>query len=256
MIELPSEKVKADRVNPKSIVIFSQPKMGKTTAIAGLDNCLILDLEGGSGYVDAMKIDVIAEAKKQNILPIMALRQIIDAIAEQNNKNKGFVYKYVAIDTITALEDLVLPIANNMYTNTPMGRNWQGDDVTSLPNGAGYRYTRTALTNVITTLQEICDTLIILGHTKDKVIELRGKEMNERALDLTGKMSSILCGQVDAIGYLYREDNNTVINFAPSESLVCGSRSEHLKNQKIAVISSDDQGNLKIDWSKIFIDKK
>ena len=44
-IVLPTSKVKAERVNPKRIVIYSKPKTGKTTAYAGLENNLILDLE-------------------------------------------------------------------------------------------------------------------------------------------------------------------------------------------------------------------
>jgi hypothetical protein len=59
MIELPKTKIKADRVNPKTMVIFSQPKMGKTTVVSKLDNCLTLDLENGSHFVDSLKMDVL-----------------------------------------------------------------------------------------------------------------------------------------------------------------------------------------------------
>lgn len=140
-----------------------------------------------------------------------------------------------------------------MYQQTPQGRNWQGDDVTTLPNGAGYQYTRKALWLVLEELEECFETLIILGHLKDKFVEKEGKEMTERGLDLIGKSAAILCSQVDAIGYVYREDNKTVVNFQPSDSLICGSRSEHLKNQKITVVESDETGKLTVDWSKIFI---
>jgi hypothetical protein len=254
-MELPSKKIKAERINPKTMIIFSQPKMGKTTVLSGLDNCLILDLEKGTHFVDALKVDVITEAEKNNEIPITILKQIIDQIAEKNNENKGYVYKYIAIDTVTALEAIVLPLANKMYKETPMGRNWVGDDVTTLPNGAGYRFTRLALSTVINQIERVCDTLIILGHVKDKLVEKDGKEMNERGLDLTGKMPAILCSKVDAIGYLYRHENDTVINFAPSEALLCGSRSEHLKNKEIVVASSDESGKISIDWSTIFLTK-
>jgi hypothetical protein len=255
MIELPKAKISASRVNPKSLVIFSQPKMGKTTVVSALENCLILDLEEGTDFVNALKIDVVKEARQEGKLPIITLKEIINKIGEANNANKGYVYKYIAIDTVTALEDIVLPLANKMYKDTPMGRNWIGDDVTTLPNGAGYRYTRMALTQVLNSLERICDILIILGHTKDKMVEREGKEMTERGLDLTGKMASILCSQVDGIGYLYRDDNETKINFASSQSLIAGARCEHLKGAEIVVAVSDDQGNIKTDWSSIFINE-
>lgn len=133
-----------------------------------------------------------------------------------------------------------------------MGRNWVGTDVTTLPNGAGYGYTRRALSQILNQLEELCDTLIILGHVKDKLVEKNGEEMNERGLDLTGKMSAILCSKVDAIGYLFRDENKTIINFQPSEKLLCGSRSEHLKGKKIVVAESDENGKLTVDWSQIF----
>lgn len=122
-MELPIKKTKASRVNPESMVIFSQPKMGKTTVLSGLDNCLIIDLEQGSNFVNALKYDVITESIKQNTKPIIILKKLINAIKEENVKKGGYVYKYIAIDTVTALEDIVLLLANKMYRDTAMGRN-------------------------------------------------------------------------------------------------------------------------------------
>lgn len=118
-MELPKSKIKAERVNPETMVIFSQPKMGKTTALSGLDNCLIIDLEKGTHFVDAMKVDVITEANKEGVIPLNILKQLIDKISEANTKNGDYVYKYIAIDTVTALEGIVLPLANKMYRDTP-----------------------------------------------------------------------------------------------------------------------------------------
>lgn len=255
MVKLPKQKVKATRVNPKSMVIFSLPKMGKTTAVSALENCLIIDVEKGSDFVDALKYDVLREAESRDVLPIDVLRELIDEIKKANKQNGGYVYKYIALDTVTALEDVVLPLANKLYRDTPMGRTWVGDDVTTLPNGAGYRYTRMALSMVLAEIENLCDTFIILGHVKDKLVEKDGKEMNERGLDLTGKSASILCAQVDAIGYLYREENKTIINFNPSENLISGARSKHLKNKEIVVATGDDQNNVKVDWSEVFINE-
>ena len=42
-IVLPTKKVKAERVNPKRLLVYSKPKTGKTTAFAGLKDNLILD---------------------------------------------------------------------------------------------------------------------------------------------------------------------------------------------------------------------
>ena len=254
MIELPTQKSKASRVNPKKIILFSNPKSGKTTAVAALENNLILDLENGSEFLDALKINVLQLARDNNKTPLTVLKEIINTIRESNEKKGGYTYKFITLDTVSALEDIALELANILYRKTPMGRNWTGDDVTKLPNGAGYQYLREAMDVILNEIEPLCDTLIILGHLKGKFVELKGKEMEARGLALTGKIASILCSQVDAIGYVYRDDNKTLVNFAPSESLIVGSRPEHLKNKTITLIESDKDGKLTIDWSKIFIE--
>ena len=254
MIILPTQKINASRKNPRKIILFGKPKIGKSTALANLDNCLILDLEGGTDYLEALKIDIIGEARKQDVEPIVALKQVINSIKEANIANNGFVYKYGAIDTISILEEMVLPVAKKLYQKTPMGRNFQGENVLELPNGSGYQYTRAALWMVLDELEQCFETLVILAHLKDKYLEKEGKEMMERGIDLIGKSASILSANVDAIGYMYREDNKTIVNFTPSETVTCGSRCEHLKNQKVTLIESDDSGKLTVDWSKIFIE--
>lgn len=253
-IELPKEKIKASRKNPKSMVIFGQPKTGKSTAVSGLDNCLTIDLERGTEFLDILKYDILLEAEKQEKLPIVVLKQLINAIKEENKKRGEYVYKRIALDTVTALEDIVKPLAKKLYQSTPMGRNWVGDDVTTLPNGAGWLYQREAMMTVLSELEEICDTLIILGHVKVKSINVNGEEIDERSLDLTGKLANIVCAQVDAVGAMYRKDNDTIINFKPSESLVSGSRSRHVDGKNITIVSSDEEGNLTINWSEVFID--
>ena len=253
MVELPKEKIKAERINPKKIILFSNPKVGKTIAVAALENNLIIDVENGSEFVDALKINVLRIAKEEKKSCLTVLKEIINQIREANEKKGGYVYKYITIDTVSALESIALELANILYRKTPMGRNWQGDDVTKLPNGAGYQFLREAMDVILNEISELCDTFIILGHLKGKFIEKEGKEIEVRGLALTGKIAGILCSQVDAVGYVYREENKTLVNFAPSESLVIGSRPEHLKNKIITLIESDTDGKLVVDWSKIFI---
>lgn len=254
-MELPTIKVKASRINPKTIILFSNPKTGKTTAVAALENNLIIDLEDGSEFLDALKINVLQLAEKDNKSPLTVLKDITTSIKEANDKKGGYVYKYITLDTATALEKIALDLGNILYRKTPMGRNWQGDDVTKLPNGAGYQFLYEAMRVIIDEFSALCDTLIILGHLKTKLVEKEGKEMEARGLALTGKFATEICSTSDAIGYMYREDNKTLINFAPSESLVVGTRSEHLTNKTITIIEADKDNNLVIDWSKVFLDK-
>ena len=233
MTGLPKTIIKASRKSPKNMVIYGPPKIGKTTMLSKLDNCLIIDLEDGSDMVDALKVKV-------NNLGMLATigKEIIQ---EQRP------YKYVAIDTISKLEELCEVEGKRIYMKTPMGKNFEqknpGASVLSLPNGAGYLYLRIAFKQWIDRLNLLADHVILVGHLKDKMLENKGKEVAVKDLDLTGKIKQITCANADAIGYIFREDETTMISFNSLDDTVAGSRCDHLKGQ-----------TMPFEWNKIFID--
>jgi hypothetical protein len=239
-IVLPTKKVKAERVNPKRIVIYSKPKTGKTTAYAGLEDNLILDLENGTDFVEALKIKV------NNLQELLDTGKAIKAA--------GNPYKFVTIDTVTALEDMIQPLAIKLYRATPMGKNFDGDNVTTLPNGAGYLYIRQAFFQVLDFIDTLAPTIILSGHIKDKVVDDKGEMVMSANIDLTGKIKSLICANADAIGYMYRKGNKTILSFKTNEEVTCGARPEHLRNQEIVITEIID-GELKTSWEKVFINK-
>ena len=237
-IVLPTSKVKAERVNPKRIVIYSKPKTGKTTAFAGLENNLILDLENGSDYVDALKVK------------ISSLQQLLDT--GKAIKEAGCPYKYVTVDTVTALEDMIMPLAIKLYKQTPMGKNFDGDTVTTLPNGAGYLYIRQAFFQVLDFIDTLAPHIILSGHIKDKVVDDKGEMVMSANIDLTGKIKSLICANADAIGYMYRKGNKTILSFKTNEEVTCGARPDHLRDEEIVVSEAVDNG-INVNWEKVFI---
>jgi len=232
-LELPKKKVKALRKSPKNMVLYGPPKIGKTTALSSLEDCLILDLEDGTDMVEALKI------KAHNLTELSQIGQSII--------KEGRPYKYVAVDTITQLEIWCESEAKVLYRNTPMGKNFDRDNkglsVLSLPNGAGYLYLRMAYKKWLDRLSKLADHVILVGHLKDKVIEKKGKEVTSKDLDLTGKIRGITCANADAIGYVFREGDKTMISFDAGQDVNAGSRCDHLKGKV-----------MELDWTNIFID--
>ena len=233
IMELPKAKVKASRKSPKNMIIYGAPKIGKTTVLSQLDDCLIIDLEDGSDMVDALKV------KAQSLKDLQAIGT---AIIKQ-----GRPYKYIAIDTISKLEEWCEGYAKQIYMKTPMGKNFEknnpGASVLSLPNGAGYLYLRLAYKEWIDKLNKLADHVILVGHLKDKMLEKKGKEVAVKDLDLTGKIKQITCTNSDAIGYIYREGTNTMISFDSLDDIAAGTRCAHLKGKAMP-----------LKWSEIFID--
>jgi hypothetical protein len=236
-IVLPTKKVKADRVNPKRLIIYSKPKTGKTSAFAGLEGNLIIDLENGADYVEAIKV------KANNL---QELKEIGKAIKEAD-----YPYKYVTIDTVTALEDMVMPLAINLYKQTPMGKNYSGDSILTLPNGAGYLYVRQAFFQVLDFIDTLAPQIILSGHIKDKQVDDKGEMVMSANIDLTGKIKSLICANADAIGYMFRRGEQTILSFKTNEEVTCGARPEHLRNEEI-VISEMVNGELITHWEKVY----
>ena len=239
-IVLPTAKVKGSRVNPKRIVIYSKPKTGKTTAYVGLDNNLILDLENGADYVDALKVK------------ISNLQELLDA--GKAIKEAGKPYDYVTIDTVTALEEMIMPLAIKLYRETSMGKNFDGATVANLPNGAGYLYIRQAFFQVLDFIDTLAPTIILSGHIKDKQVDDKGELVMSANIDLTGKIKSMICAQADAIGYMFRKGNKTILSFKTNDEVTCGARPEHLRNEEIVITEMID-GVLHTTWDKVFLHK-
>ena len=241
MIVLPTEKVKAKVSNPRFLIIFGKPKSGKTTIVSELENNLIIDLEGGSQFLDALSVQA------RNVAD---LGEIAAAIRQKNKECNGFFYKHITIDNATRLEEMTLSYALTLYNQTPMGKSYRGD-VRMLPNGAGWFYIRQAVRKVIDMFRELCEEFILVGHTKDKLVNKEGEELSEMQLDLAGRLSDIICGEADAIGYVYRKKNQTLISFQGGENNIVEARAPHLRGKTVVIAESDESGKITTDWNKI-----
>lgn len=265
MIELPTERKKVENYNPKLIVLYGRPKSGKSTIMAALDSNLIIDLEDGYRALPVMAVNA------RNINDLFEIR---NAVFNKAKELKTFPYKYITIDNATRLEEMCLSYAAQLYRNTPMGANWgylknpdgsyktdknglrivdNTADVRLLPNGSGYLHLRNAVKKAIDMFKNLCETLILVAHVKDRQIQVDGEEMNEMAIDLAGKLSDIICGEADAIGYIYRSGKDTIMSFEGGDNILREARPLHLRGKKFVVAQSDENNEIKVDLSKVFI---
>jgi hypothetical protein len=256
-MNLPTTPSPAKRKNPKKLVIFGKPKCGKTEISAALTRMegkkwLLLQLESGGGdFSSSVNIDVPAMVKEKNDPKYGALEAIVEIgteIAAQGNPYDGII-----VDTVTKLEELVGTLACQLYRGTPMGATWQGTDVRVLPKGAGYLYLRNAYFQVAQYIEGWAHNVIFLGHLSAKMIEKKGEEVISKELDLTGKLSTLVCADVDAIAYCYRKDNQTILNFNNDETSLCGSRCDHLSGSELVIAESDEMKNITTFWDKVYL---
>lgn len=248
MIVLPNKRSEAIRVNPRNLLLFAPSKIGKTTLATMLDNNLILDFEKGTEFLDAMSIHIDSISK---------LEEVCNAITAANKP-----YKYITIDTITALEDMCEWTATRNYMETESGSKFNrvkgkvsktlGDNylpfkewksVLTLPWGTGYYYLRQEVKHWVKKIGLLTDHLIILGHVKDSFIDADGSDVVVKQLDLTGKLKNIIAQDMDAMGYMFRDSKgNLKVSFVSGDA-EAGSRCPHLVNKVVDA-----------KWDQIFID--
>lgn len=253
MIQLPKKPSGEVLLNPKKLLIFSAPKAGKTTIASHLPGHLIIATEDGAGFSPTAVVqDVRKTALDNKTTPAGAMRLIVGALKAEYEA--GFQYDYVVIDTATAMEDIANEVACSMYRRTDMGKAWDGNDITSLPRGAGYGYLREAymaMYNSISPYAKKC--LVLLAHIKRSSINKGGQELSTVDLELTGKLKTLVASDMDAIGYLYVKEGNRILSFNTDETdLATGSRLDRLSGQEF-VISEKKDGKIVTHWDQIFI---
>lgn len=241
-VVLPKKKLPKVTQDPKNLIIYGLPKIGKTSLLSTLENNLVIDLEDGSDFVEALKVKVSN---------VQELQELCAAI-----KAEGNPYKFITIDTVTALEEMAKPLALALYKKTPAGMNdVVTKDVLTLAHGAGYGFIRTAVEKLIEMVAACTTNVIIVGHVKDKaIVSAEGVETgNLKDFDLTGKLGRILSAKSDAIGFVHRDkESNLCINFCTNGEASAGARPEHLANKDIIVAERNEDGSFTSHWERIY----
>ena len=251
-IVLPRTPIAATTIWPKNMVIFSKPKTGKSTLFSKLPRCLILDLENGTDFLEAVKI------KATSIQDIWAIGAQIVA--------ENYPYQFIAVDTITKLEEMCIPYAEYLYSQTAMGKNWFTPDVggkaqygsiLNMPKGSGYTWLVKAMKTTIAYISTLAPNIILSGHIKLINYEKAGGEFSASDLNLSGKIKGDVCGDSDAIGYLYRKGNLNILSFKTTDEIVCGARPQHLRNAEIVLSEWDEATDtIKTNWKAIYPSRK
>lgn len=138
MIELSFNSKKPTVVEPRFLIIYSKPKVGKTSNLLQLPNSLLIDLENSSDLYEGNAINVQKIAQANGVSPIKVLKEISVKIEKANGEAKKAVYDYITLDSATVLEEYAVRLATANYKQTVIGKNFTGTNVVSeLPQGAG-----------------------------------------------------------------------------------------------------------------------
>lgn len=243
-MELPKEPIPVDNKDPRTLLLYGPPKIGKTAVLAGLKNNFIVDIEDGSEYVEALK-------KKADNLG--ELNDICQAVVDA-----GKPYDFATLDTITELEEWAERSATKKYKNSSRGAGFSGKTIVELDYGLGYRLLRQEFQTWMKAFKNVADRVIYVGHIKDKLIDKGNDEaVSAKDINLTGQLKAIATSKVDAIGYLYQdpeESSKRRLTFFTQEEITCGNRCGHLEGKDFVISEKQDDGTIETYWEKVYQD--
>lgn len=221
-MELPLKPTGPQIRSPQLLTLFGQTKVGKTTMLSQLEDCLIIDTEKGTMYITGLKVQVNSLAE---------LKEVMELIRQSKKK-----YTYIAIDTI---DNVVMWVEQAVCAQE--GVKSIGD----IAYGGGYARVRENMMKLLKQFRNFSKFLIVVGHRKRvQSSEDPNPEFAVNSLDLTGKLKNVVCAESDAIGYVFRnEEGQLMVSFKTSDQIDAGARPEHLKGQV-----------LPFEWSNIYID--
>jgi len=266
--KLPDDVTKATGTDPRDLVLVGIPKIGKGTILGALTrerNAVALDLEkGGYEYIDARKISVYEDDLSDDWDAYNAYIKWRDLLLEEPGK-----YEYLIIDGLSDLDMFSVIGGTLEYMRATVGKKFnrsgnmpngkiipyghsEWKPVTSLPEGAGYQWTRNWFMKQIQLFRQISPYRVYAAHIVDKYIKDDGKEEvigNEIAL--TGKLKRIFSSKVTALGKLVADGDKRWINFdVKNDSIIAGSRSQALHGKML--ISEKINDDLVFYWDTVF----
>lgn len=229
---------------PTDMIIFSYPKIGKTSLATQLPgDWICFDFDKGARFYDGNFIEV---PDMQTLVEIQK--------AFKSRKEK---YDFIVVDTITSLyEDFCNTFAIMQYNKeNPSKKMEYNDDITKLPYGAGQKYMRNAFQGILKMFKNYCNTLICFGHVADRAMDgSDSSELSSKELAIDGKLKHIVSLKTDALALLYRADEETnILSFETTANTIGGTRVKHLANKAFEISKRNPEtGEITVNWKQIF----
>jgi len=254
----------ASTQNPKTLLVVSVPKGGKSTIAADFTvnfapgESTIVSLDEQAPY-DQLKCSSVQFEK------FSEAEAWLDKVIESGEK-----INYLFVDHFTKIDELSELVGTVEYMQTNQGKSFNRDrkgnmlspkskdwkSVHELPNGAGYRHSRAVVMRFKSKCEQASNHTIFFAHLKDKeIVNVEGQTLRiEKKIYVTGKLGTIIPAYVNGVCYMYPDGNKRYLDFEASEKAALGATLPHLSGQ--ILISEMVDGKLKTYWEKIFLDKK
>lgn len=214
---LPIAPLTASLTNPRSLVIYSDLKVGKSALASWLslhEGALWLDLEDGSEALPGMKVNVVRKALEQKRKKVEFFVQLCKELALCNPPK----FKYVVVDKIDQLEVWAEGWATADYKNSVVGRSFMESTIAALPY-IGWTLWHEKFLELWNAAKSAAPHVVFMGSLKEGGSEKWGKHDSAAQalvcstdIDLGKKQRKTTVGDSDATALMWRE-NGTYENW-------------------------------------------
>ena len=186
------------------VLIYGQPKIGKTTLASSLVEVTI-DCENGLRHMSGRPRYLVKN-----------IGELREAIVEAHKSG----FRSISIDTIDMVSKWFEDEACKEMGIKELGEGSYGAD---------WALARRKTLAFATKMSEMFDLVILVGH--QRLATTDAESFSARHIDLPGKLSRMLAAQMDAIGFCEIEDGERVISFEPYKDVDAGSRIASLQGK-------------------------
>lgn len=193
-------------IGAMNLLIYGQPKVGKSTLASQIPNALFLATEKGHNFLQVHKVDI---NKWEDVLDIGK-----SLLSQKHN-----------------FKTLVIDIADYFYKHCEryvMDKH-QVEHPSDLGFGKGFSLVKDEFTRVVQRLNSVGVGLVFISHAKEKTIKTKTAEWTMMATSLGAGPEGVISGLCDLILYCYiTEDGERMMRTKPTKYVLAGDRSKKL----------------------------
>ena len=218
-IELPTENSKPPKANevPKnySMVLFGQPKVGKTTLATEFPNSILLECEnGGAEYIACKKIDI------QNLTELRESHKLL-----MSNET----FETVIIDSIDKVAE---------WTEDEICKSLKLSSMFVGKFGSQWGEYKLKILKIINAFLMLNKKVIFIGHLKKAETNGNGGIINPKTINIYGQTAMQIISTVSNVGYMFAKEGTDkkikrYLSFKAGEMVESGSRCPAISDKVI-----------------------
>lgn len=216
----PRSKIKTGMPTNGLGIICGLPKGGKTTLVASIPNCTVIEIErGGADRVDGWI---------QDVPDLVTMRLALKAAVDDPN------VKTIAIDSVDVFHEWIDAEVSAAFGLESVGESKEG------VNGFDvWKVMRARYEGLVSYLKASGKLCILIAHSKEPKIDKDGKVVIPAGITIPGKLGGYLAAEADFIGNVFKKQvgSNTVhyLSFQGGPLGTWGSRIQELEDKIIAL---------------------